>query len=64
MNSSLIIVFCDDLSSTPNLSNQVMQIVYVLHWICIDEFNTEEEAYENGKTKLESLVARLQSFDM
>ena len=59
-----MIMFCDDVSWTPNLSIQFMQIVYVFHWICIDEFNTEEEAYEHGQTKLESLVARLQSFDM
>ncbi|KAI5061062.1 hypothetical protein GOP47_0023567 [Adiantum capillus-veneris] len=43
--------------------DHVSKMVYILHWVCNDHFSSLEEAYFNGQTQLNTLVAQLQSSD-
>jgi hypothetical protein len=39
----------------------ILQLVYVIHWVHIDRFDSPEHAYKDGKCRLDLLVARLQA---
>ncbi|CAK9261614.1 unnamed protein product [Sphagnum jensenii] len=41
--------------------DHVSKLVYVIHWVHIDQFDTPEHAYKDGKCRLDLLVARLQA---
>lgn len=37
------------------------QLVYVIHWVHIDQFDNVELAYKDGQQRLDLLVSRLQA---
>lgn len=36
------------------------QLVYVIHWVHVDQFESAESAFKDGRRRLDILVARLQ----
>jgi hypothetical protein len=39
------------------------QIIYVIHWVMLDNFDSTSDAYADGQRQLAKLVRRLQTTD-
>lgn len=40
---------------------QNLKVVYAVHWVQLDSFQTVNQAYQDGKMKLDQLMDRLQA---